>query len=74
MRVTYVPLDTMSESRQKKVIVIGDGAVGKTCFVTRATENKFVPNYLPTLGGELVTYTIPLVTAHLVNACPLTVF
>ena len=53
MRDTYVPLDTMSESSQKKVIVIGDGAVGKTCFVSKVTENKFIPNYLPTLGGEI---------------------
>lgn len=42
----------MSESNQKKVIVIGDGAVGKTCFVSKVTENKFIPNYLPTLGGK----------------------
>lgn len=47
----------MSESNQKKVIVIGDGAVGKTCFVSKVTENKFIPNYLPTLGGkELVMH------------------
>lgn len=59
MRVTYVPLDTMNESRQKKVIVIGEGAVGKTCFVSKVTENKFIPNYLPTLGGEIVTYNDP---------------
>ena len=42
----------MTELSQKKVIVIGDGAVGKTCFVSKVTENKFIPNYLPTLGGE----------------------
>ena len=41
-----------SESTHKKVIVIGDGCVGKTCFVSKVTENKFIPNYLPTLGGE----------------------
>lgn len=42
----------MSEASSKKVIVIGDGAVGKTCFVSKVTENKFIPNYLPTLGGK----------------------
>lgn len=42
----------MSEARHKKVIVIGDGCVGKTCFVSKVTENKFIPNYLPTLGGN----------------------
>ena len=63
-RDTYVPLDTMSVSNQKKVILLGDGAVGKTCFFSRATENKYIPSYLPTLGGEisyiqLVTYNDP---------------
>ena len=42
----------MSEASSRKVIVIGDGAVGKTCFVSKVTENKFIPNYLPTLGGK----------------------
>ena len=45
----------MNESSQKKVIVIGDGAVGKTCFVSKVTENKFIQNYLPTLGGKCNT-------------------
>lgn len=44
--------DAMNESSHKKVIVIGDGHVGKTCFVSKVTENKFIPNYLPTFGGE----------------------
>jgi small GTP-binding protein len=42
----------MSEASHKKVIVIGDGHVGKTCFVAKVTENKFIPNYLPTMGVE----------------------
>ena len=42
----------MSEASHKKVIVIGDGHVGKTCFVAKVTENKFIPNYLPTMGGK----------------------
>ena len=42
----------MGESSHKKVIVIGDGCVGKTCFVAKVTENKFIPNYLPTFGGK----------------------
>lgn len=41
----------MSDSSHKKVIVIGDGCVGKTCLVAKVTENKFIPNYLPTFGG-----------------------
>lgn len=36
----------------KKVIVIGDGYVGKTCFVSKVTEGKFLNNYKQTIGGE----------------------
>ena len=35
----------------KKVIVIGDGHVGKTCFVSKITQNKFITNYHATVGG-----------------------
>ena len=36
----------------KKVIIIGDGFVGKTCFVAKVTEGKFINNYHCTIGGE----------------------
>ena len=36
----------------KKVIIIGDGHVGKTCFVAKVTEGKFINNYHCTIGGE----------------------
>jgi GTPase SAR1 family protein len=38
----------------KKVIIIGDGHVGKTCFVAKVTEGKFINNYHCTIGGEHV--------------------
>ncbi|XP_064400507.1 ras-related protein Rab-7L1-like [Halichondria panicea] len=36
----------------KKVIVIGDGCVGKTCLVAKLTEGKFINNYHVTIGVE----------------------
>jgi len=36
----------------KKVIVIGDGYVGKTCLVSKITEGKFINNYHTTIGVE----------------------
>ena len=36
----------------KKVIIIGDGFVGKTCFVAKVTEGEFINNYHCTIGGE----------------------
>ena len=44
----------------KKVIIIGDGHVGKTCFVAKVTEGKFINNYHCTIGG---TYKILLYLA-----------
>lgn len=35
----------------KKIIVIGDGYVGKTCLVAKLTEGKFINNYHMTIGG-----------------------
>ena len=32
-----------------KIVIVGDGAVGKTSFFTRYTENGFTDNYNPTI-------------------------
>lgn len=36
----------------KKVIIIGDGFVGKTCLLAKVTEGKFINNYHCTIGGK----------------------
>lgn len=38
---------------QKKVILLGDGGVGKTAFVKRYLEHKFEPRYIATIGVEV---------------------
>lgn len=43
-----------------KVILIGDGAVGKTSLVLRYMEGKFEIDYLPTIGTQIYTKTIGL--------------
>ena len=45
----------------KKVIVIGDGVVGKTTLVAKITEGKFINNYHMTVGGK--------VTCQVIMAC-----
>lgn len=39
-----------------KVILVGDGAVGKTSLIRRFVHNKFEKNYLMTLGSEITKY------------------
>ena len=43
-----------------KVVVIGDGNVGKSCLVLRYSEDKFVQSYLATMGSD---FTIKLTQA-----------
>eukprot|EP00118_Oscarella_pearsei_P026747 m.310385 g.310385 ORF g.310385 m.310385 type:complete len:224 (+) comp51310_c0_seq1:163-834(+) len=41
-----------SIERVYKILVIGDGLVGKTSFVERYVNNRFVATYKPTLGVD----------------------
>jgi small GTP-binding protein len=37
-----------------KVIIIGDSGVGKSSMLVRFTENKFIDNYIMTIGINYV--------------------
>lgn len=40
------------QSYQYKIILLGDGAVGKTSIATRFSEEKFSQNYKQTVGVD----------------------
>lgn len=45
---------------QFKIILLGDGAVGKTSIATRFTEDKFSQNYKQTIGVDFFIKRINL--------------
>jgi small GTP-binding protein len=47
-----------SEGYIFKVVLVGDGAVGKSALIYRYMQSTFMADYLPTIGTQIYTKTV----------------
>ncbi len=50
----------MSDAFKFKIVVVGDGAVGKTSLIKRYTTDSFEKDYIATLGMQFSKYVVPV--------------
>jgi len=61
----------MSAEFRFKIVMLGDGAVGKTAMTTRFTQNSFDSDYKRTIGADFAVkrLDIPDIDAHVTLQC-----
>jgi hypothetical protein len=42
-----------------KILLIGDSGVGKSCLLSRYTDDQFSENYISTIGVDFVSRSMP---------------
>ena len=47
------PQPALNASQQVKIVVIGDGSIGKTCLLTVFVDKTFPVDYIPTVFNTM---------------------
>ncbi len=55
-----MPWESMSEYVKKKILLLGDGAVGKTSLIRRFVVDKFSDDYIATIGTKVTKKDVRL--------------
>ena len=58
---TMAPFYQNQNGQRKKIVMVGDGGVGKSTFVKRLLEGSFDPKYIATLGVDVHVYNNHLI-------------
>lgn len=58
-------IEDQPKQKRLKIVVIGDGSVGKTSFIQRLSSGSFSNVYLPTMGADLTDVDIDNVSCTL---------
>ena len=45
-----IPVQSVLQAHRVKILSLGDPAVGKSCLIKRYCEEKFVKDYISTIG------------------------
>jgi GTP-binding nuclear protein Ran len=56
-------------SKQYKVVITGDGGVGKTSFVNKLGNDNFYRTYIPTMGVNVVSLQVKIKTCDGFKTC-----
>jgi GTP-binding nuclear protein Ran len=65
----FAPLQANPEAPQFKLILVGDGGVGKTTFIKRHKTGEFEKRYIATMGVEVSSLTFHTSRGPIVANC-----
>ena len=58
MKILFIPDEVTKKMASKKILLLGDGAVGKTSLVHRYVEGQFKERYKATIGVDIFSKNV----------------